>query len=630
MSSLLYRLILLAGVLSMLSGCLSVQRHSSADPYVLHHHNWWNHYERGRLFLKDGNFAAARKDFETALGLIPGARYPYAMERWRARTYGMHMMEGYFPHRELGICLFELGEYQQALELLETSIQMEPSARAKFYINRSRKQLAQASAPPRFETAPQPARTRQREIVLKGTAIGSNPIESLIINGESEFIELASSHQTFERKLPLKEGPNVFRLSATDLAGRETTTNLTLTADWTPPQIHLQRSAAVLEISCLDSGGLGPLQVNDQTVVPSGTSYKLEWPLQSGVPLRLVAQDRAGNKVTWSLSEQELEHLAQNPSPAPPKLHVVDAGKTITLYNAEYVLDVRAEDDTALHSVSVNGENLLTRPTPLFRTLHRIALASGTNRLVVATEDMDNNLTEKHITVVYRKPEYLDRNYRLTTTLSPLAGDLPEPAYGLRVNHLIGHQLTKDPVRFYLLAGEEESRHLQEEQALSDSTLADPRALLKTGKQLNSDLVFITRVISDAPGQTIYTQVFDIHGSKELFIEDVYMEDISRLAHQLEGLVMKIEQRFPLLQARVGMQEKQLFIDAGEKCGAHTGMRLLVIRSEGSFEQGRIVRAEKQPIECIVSEVESETALFIIPGRHPEGAVRPGDFVFTR
>jgi len=156
MSSLLYRLILLAGVLSMLSGCLSVQRHSSADPYVLHHHNWWNHYERGRLFLKDGNFAAARKDFETALGLIPGARYPYAMERWRARTYGMHMMEGYFPHRELGICLFELGEYQQALELLETSIQMEPSARAKFYINRSRKQLAQASAPPDSKPHPSP------------------------------------------------------------------------------------------------------------------------------------------------------------------------------------------------------------------------------------------------------------------------------------------------------------------------------------------------------------------------------------------------------------------------------------------------------------------------------------------
>lgn len=621
---------LVAVLLALFSGCLSIQRPGSAGPYDLSHHNWWNYYQRGRLYLKDGKFQEARKDFETALGRIPGARYPYAQERWRARTYGLHMIEGYFPNRELGICLFELNQTQEALTLLETSMQMEPSARAKFYLNRIHQQLAAAAAPPRIELATLPDWTAQRTYPLQGTASGANAVAALSINGNPEFIELAEPQIFLQHEIPLTEGRNLIRIVAEDIAGKQTVTNLVLMADWTPPQIQLHRTGSTLSITCSDNFDLQEIQINRRTVSPSGKEYTLTCPINPAEPIHLTAADRARNRIDWTLSQNELRHLAQNQQAAPPHLHVADAGKTITLFNSEYALDIRAEDDTALRTVKLNGENLLTKTTPLFRTLRRIPLSPGTNRLELAAEDDEGNHSKEQITVVYRQPEYLDKIYRLAAALPPLAGEIPDSAFGQKVNYLVEHELTLDPVRFYLLADEEAARKLQREQSLSNSDLADPRTLLRKGRKLNADLTFIPRVLSDGAGQTVYMQVLDTDNGEELFIEDVYLEDPCLLSQQISGLIMKIEQRFPLIQASVLQENKQLLINAGEKNGAQKGMRFLVIRSAGAFEQGRVLQAGNRPAELIISEVESKTARVILPGRQTEPSVQPGDYVFSR
>ncbi len=616
--------------LVLLSGCISVQNHRSAGPYDLHHHNWWNYYQRGRLYLKAGKFDEARMDFETAMGRIPGARYPYAKERWRARTYGMHMIEGYFPHRELGICLFELNQQPEALDLLETSMQMEPSARAKFHINRIHQQLATLAAPPRIELSALPEWTTRRTHTVQGTARGSNAVAALTINSSPEFIELAAPRLEFRRNLPLTEGRNLIRITARDIAGQQTVTNLILMADWTPPEIHLHRSGTTLSVTCRDNLGLHHMQINNQTVSPSGNEQTLTCPLNPDKPLKLAAIDRAGNRIDWTLSQNELRQLAQHRAAAPPALEIANSGKTITLCTPEYALDIRAEDNTALRSIELNGKNLLTRDTPLFRTLRRVPLTPGTNQLAITAVDIEGNRTEKKISVIYRPPEYLDRIYRLATALSPLAGEIPDPLFERRTNLLLGHELTLDPVRFYLLADHKETPLLLKEKTLSGSELADPRALLKQGRKLNADLMLITRVLSDGSGQTLYTQVLDTDSGEELFIEDVYLEDPQHLPQQISGLIMKIEQHFPLIQAEVRKQSRQLVIDAGEKSGAQKGMRFLIIRSEGAFEQGRVIHSGKRPAELIISKVESANAQVIIPRGQTRDSVRSGDYVFSR
>ena len=143
-------------------------------------------------------------------------------------------------------------------------------------------------------------------------------------------------------------------------------------------------------------------------------------------------------------------------------------------------------------------------------------------------------------------------------------------------------------------------------------------------------MVFITRVLSDGSGQTIYTQVLDTDSGEELFIEDVYLEDLSLLPQQLGGLVMKIEQRFPLILASVQRRNKELSIDAGERNGAQKGMRFLVIRSDGPFEEGRVLREGSHLAELVISEVELENARVILPRGQTKGSIQPGDYVFSR
>ncbi|QHI69069.1 tetratricopeptide repeat protein [Tichowtungia aerotolerans] len=608
---------------------MSLQSHSNAGPYVLHHRNWWNYYERGRLYLKENDFEKAALDFAAALGRTPGARTAYAQERWKARTYGMHMIEGYFPHRELGICFFHLNRTDDALDLLKTSMDMEPSARARFYLNRIREQQAIANAPPPQIKVTSPIGwTAERTLLLEGVATGSNAVAGLIVNDQPEFIELASRQVNFRRDIALQEGLNSIQITARDLSGKQTSANLEVIADWTPPQISLQRKKGSPTVICRDNLALGQIRLNGQEIAPSTNVWSLA--ISSGEPLQLSATDRSGNRVEWSLSAEETSYLTQNRPAAPPKLDIADSGKTITLYNPEYALDIRAEDDTALRSVELNGRPLLSADTPLFRTLCRIPLVPGTNRLALAAVDNEDNRVTRQVSVIYRPPEYLDSIYRLAATLPPLSGEIPDFEFGRHTESLLLSELTEEPVRFYLLAAKQESNLLMKEQLLSDSDLADPRARLEQNLKLDTDLRLVTRVLNDGRGHTLYTAVFDADSSEPLFVEDVYLENTDWLPQQVAGLIMKIEQRFPLIQARVAKDAQRLIIDAGEKDGAYKGMRFLVIRSDGGFEQGKVLQAGNRPAELVISKVESQTAFAILFGRHPDLAVRAGDYVFAR
>src|SRR5262245_51135896 len=109
---------LFAVLLGGLAGCGTIVVPRSGDE-DLYHTNWWNFYRRGLAALDQQNYTEARADFETALGLRAGARYGYDHEDWRVRTYGVHFLNGYFPNRELGVCLYHLKDTTGAIDYLE-------------------------------------------------------------------------------------------------------------------------------------------------------------------------------------------------------------------------------------------------------------------------------------------------------------------------------------------------------------------------------------------------------------------------------------------------------------------------------------------------------------------------------
>jgi hypothetical protein len=88
---------------------------------------WYKLYEDGLEAMENGEYKKASDLFIEAIQGNPD-------DDENVRTYGMHSIE-YFPHRELGICLYLMGDMNGARQELQISMKMEPSERAKEYLN---------------------------------------------------------------------------------------------------------------------------------------------------------------------------------------------------------------------------------------------------------------------------------------------------------------------------------------------------------------------------------------------------------------------------------------------------------------------------------------------------------------
>jgi TolB-like protein len=89
---------------------------------------WYNYYETGLKEMERGNWARAIENFKEALKTQD-------RDIKTIKTYGMHFIE-YFPHREIGICFYHLGQPDLAKNELIISIKQEYSARAQEYLSK--------------------------------------------------------------------------------------------------------------------------------------------------------------------------------------------------------------------------------------------------------------------------------------------------------------------------------------------------------------------------------------------------------------------------------------------------------------------------------------------------------------
>lgn len=292
----------------------------------LYRHNWWNYYARGSAFLKQGKTVDAQADFQRCLGLLSGATFRNDHDMWRARTYGLHFVEGYFPNRELGICLYERNDFAQAIHFLERSLSQEPSGRAKHYLNLAfQKQMSGQAVPPpllRLNRDSEIAFTGDRTCLVDGTASGEGRIRRLSVAGRPEFIELATGSLPFSRHVALHAGTNRVSIEAEDLLGQRTTRHVVRIADWQPPSLQIRRvtaenSALRIEGSCRDSYGLDVVALDGVPLfrcTGNARHVTREIPISFRVPLTggtFTATDLAGNRLQSPLSAAVLAQMAE-------------------------------------------------------------------------------------------------------------------------------------------------------------------------------------------------------------------------------------------------------------------------------------------------------------------------------
>ena len=94
---------------------------------------WWNYYERGCSYSEGGYWEEAKADFREAIKQRDE-------DRRRARTYGVLNFIDYFPHRELGVCYYQEGRHQEAIQELERSAGETPSAKAYYFLDKARRE----------------------------------------------------------------------------------------------------------------------------------------------------------------------------------------------------------------------------------------------------------------------------------------------------------------------------------------------------------------------------------------------------------------------------------------------------------------------------------------------------------
>ena len=102
----------------------------------------------------------------------------------------MHFTD-YFAHRELGAAYYHLGRYEDALKELDTSLSTVDTGKAKFYINKVRKALIEASnedtAPPSIDVASlaEGEVTNSFKLKLEGEVADDTYAEKIAVNDEN-------------------------------------------------------------------------------------------------------------------------------------------------------------------------------------------------------------------------------------------------------------------------------------------------------------------------------------------------------------------------------------------------------------------------------------------------------------
>ncbi len=143
---------------------------------------FYNYYSAGLEYMERQDWLRAISEFKSAASLE-------FEEVQRKRTYGTRFIE-YYPHREIGIAHYMLGELDQAKKELELSIAYRSSDRAEEYLKKITggilppKQIVKAEPakpePPKQET--KPAVKKEETVKEKVPAEKTVPVNPVITN----------------------------------------------------------------------------------------------------------------------------------------------------------------------------------------------------------------------------------------------------------------------------------------------------------------------------------------------------------------------------------------------------------------------------------------------------------------
>jgi len=373
------------------------------DTEGLFRHRWWNYYERGLSFA-DGEFwQDAEPDLREAIR-------QRNTDKRRSRTYGLHFID-YFPHRELGIVLFEQGRIEEAEKELEISYSDVKSAKAALYLDRVRKAIIEKKqlahrAP---EIIAEPLKQDPDKpflITIRGVAKSDAFVRHITVNQQEVRIDVSKQIVDFQSEVPLVPGENNIRITAQNLMGESSEIFSMVNVDNTGPVISVDdlNDYQIPEnsIYVADDSGIAEILVNKQKILFKYGITEFRFPdkplsFPATDEIVIEAKDIAGNITTARLPlSKTLSKLLADNSDLPigillaqhknesPSIDLRHPSEDEQLTYQDYAfVDGNISDREGVRELLINNEQVLKSPAKNYFFSKRIKLNKGKNEIIV-------------------------------------------------------------------------------------------------------------------------------------------------------------------------------------------------------------------------------------------------------
>lgn len=635
---------------------------------------WWNYYKRGVQYEEKRAWKEAESDMREAIR-------QRTEDQRRARTYGMHFVD-YFPHRELGIILYNQERYEDAGRELEASLRTEKSARAEYYLDCTRKQIilksgADTRPPEIILSTPADELSRDLTCSVTGIARDDTYVKSVEINGIPARVDVAAREVPFRVNVPLKQGENVVRVVAADITGKVSLEERRVRVDRQGPVLAIDEplpgsqprgSVAGLRVKgyAFSESGIREIRVNGAPIpCPQTREVQLDHvvppghaalpPGQPSGTLVVEATDEAGNvtraqiplgsgvasrkRVLLASLGPPAMLLAQSEggsaAGAGPLVELRNWTESQTVFFDQIYLEGSVQDEGGLQGVSINGQSVLRKPGKSCFFNYLAELKEGENQFSIEARNAAGGRVEKRISVLRKAQKVRELGARMNVAILPLErkGKPGLNSEGLE-DALTDGLFSRN--RFGLVERNQLERVLRE-QKLGSTELADPDAAVRLGKILSAQGVLMGTAVEKENSLEIYVRLVDTETSLLLCAVDVYGEDVDPLLMKrlCAGLVLKLIDEMPLVEGMV-VQAKgnRIISDLGMASRIRKGMRTVIFQEEEPIRHpvtGAILGADTKELGyASVRSVQEHMSELELLGKGSADAIQPKQKIITQ
>ncbi len=611
--------ILFLPVLLLLNGCAVSSQVCEKDgvPYCRPTGNftgqWYDYYERALSCMEGECYQAALSDLDEAIK----RRFD---DRMRARTYGRHLSDDYFPHREKGLIHYLRGDYKRELEL---SLKQYPSAKAFFYLNEVRRRILEQEK----QTPSEPGLTiispkllsdqdddeiwtRDDPLVISGIAVDEKQyVSEVLLGNRTVFMEGSSQTVNFAEGLKLDQGRHEIPIIVRNLLGGETEHRIIIYVDRSGPVITVEEFVPGVRITggLYDESGEISLFINTDKKkldISKGNDIKFTILLDPGTEsLTLLARDRLGNETDIRINADmsaRVPHplrLARNASEIltddsgsfqallkagnsrHPEITLKEWSDNETVFKEAIYIKGEVRGQKTIEKVSINGTRILHRPGRLISFSHFLRLNHGENSIRIEAVDISGNTSAKAVSFTRQTPQAFQLKHRYSLAVHPFKeGEQKESEQILFQHHFLEDMIARKRFRITI------------RNKLKDLFQGHGLNLSSKAGVIHSVLQGI--VHETANGIEIGVSLESIGTSEVLVTADVYNEskDHPTLELMAKRLAEKLHRKVPLMDCRIAqITEKRMVLAPGKWIPVKGKLRgswpLIVYREKNSEDR---------------------------------------------